>query len=37
MKNDSNLESYTYNQLLQVVIHKKMLFVSLETSLMFLN
>jgi len=37
MKKDSSLESYIYNQLLQVVVHEQMLFASLETSLLFLN
>ncbi len=37
MEKNSNLESYAYNQLLQVVIHEQMLFVSLKTSLVFMN
>jgi hypothetical protein len=35
MKNDFGLEFYVYTQLLQVVVHKQMLFASLETSSCF--
>jgi hypothetical protein len=37
MKNDFGLESYAYNQLLQVLLHEKLSFVSLEVSFLFMN
>jgi hypothetical protein len=37
MKKDFGLESYFYNQLLQIVVHEKFSFVSLETSFLFFN
>jgi hypothetical protein len=37
MKNDFGLESYAYNQLLQVLLHEKLSFVSLEASFLFMN
>jgi hypothetical protein len=37
MKKDYSLESYVYNQFLQVVVHEQMLFMSLEASLLIFN
>jgi hypothetical protein len=37
MKKDFGLEFYVYSQLLQVVVHEQMLFVSLEASLFIMN
>jgi len=37
MKKDFDLQSYIYSQLLQVVVHEKMLFVSLEVSFFIMN
>ncbi len=37
MKKDFGLESYTYNQLLQVVVHEKLSFVSFKASFLSMN
>jgi hypothetical protein len=37
MKKDFGLESYAYNQLLQVAIHEKLAFVSLEASFLSMS
>jgi hypothetical protein len=37
MKKDFGLESYAYNQLLQVVVDEKLSFVSLEASILFIK
>jgi hypothetical protein len=37
MKKDFGLESYVYNQLLQVAVHEKLYFVSLEASFLSMS
>jgi len=37
MKKDFGLESYFSNQLLQVAVHEKLSFVSLEASFLFMS